>query len=98
MSKNMSFGEALVFLRAGDKVAREGWNGKGMWVSRTEGKILDLDKDNTWTKNVRDVAVSNGGFVELLPYLSMKTADGKIQIGWLASQSDMLAFDWCVVD
>jgi len=28
----MDFGQALAFLKAGDRVARTGWNGKGMWL------------------------------------------------------------------
>jgi len=63
----------------------------------TEGKVLDLAVDDIWTQNVKDIAIANGGTVELLPYLVMKTADHKLQIGWLASQSDILATDWEIV-
>ena len=93
----MIFGLAIEQLKDGQKVARSGWNGKGMWISMTNGKTLDLSIDDIWTQNVKDVALENGGTVELLPYLVMKTADNKIQIGWLASQSDILADDWIVV-
>ena len=91
------FGEALFWAKKGLKVSRKGWNGKGQWVSFTEGRELDLSKDNIWTKNVKDVAESNGGKVTIRPYLSLKTADNQIQIGWLASQSDMLSNDWYLV-
>ncbi len=94
----LNFGDAIEVLKVGGKVARKGWNGKGMFISMTSGKVLDVVKDDIWTKNVKDVAISNGGVVELLPYLVMKTADNKIQIGWLASQSDVLAEDWEVVE
>ena len=90
----MGFGKAIELVKEGKKVARRGWNGKGMFISMTNGKVLDIAKDDIWTKNVKDAAISNGGVVELLPYLVMKTADNKIQIGWLASQSDILAEDW----
>ena len=93
----MNFGKAIESLKEGNKVARKGWNGKGMFISMTGGKVLDIEKDDIWTKSIRDVAVSNGGTVELLPYLSMKTADNKVQIGWIASQSDVLAEDWEVI-
>lgn len=93
-----NFGQAIEMLKQGKKVARSGWNGKGMFVFMTSGKVLDIENDDIWTKNIRDVAISNGGTVELLPYLAMKTADNKIQIGWLASQSDVLAEDWEVVE
>jgi len=39
-----------------------------------------------------------GEVFNILPHLDMKTADGSIQIGWLASQTDMLADDWRVVE
>ena len=93
----LNFGDAIEVLKVGGRVARKGWNGKKMWISMTPGKELDITKDDIWTKNIKDVAISNGGVVELLPYLSMKTADNKIQIGWIASQSDALANDWEVV-
>lgn len=94
---NMTFGLAIEALKKGHKVARKGWNGKGMWVSMTPGKTLDLAKDDIWTENIKSVAVANGGKVELQPYLTMKTANDTIQIGWLASQSDMLSEDWMIV-
>jgi hypothetical protein len=93
-----NFGTALLFLKDGCKVARKGWNGKDMWVSMTPGKVLDLKVNDIWTKNVKDVAIANGGTVEILPYLIMKTVDNKIVMGWLASQTDMLSDDWFVVD
>lgn len=93
----MSFSLALECLKEGYRVARHGWNGKNMWISMTPGRTLDLEKDSIWTKNVKDVAIANGGKVEILPYLSMKTVDNKIVIGWLASQTDMLANDWFIV-
>lgn len=94
----MKFGEAIKALNQGKKVDRSGWNGKGMWVSMTEGRVLDLKKDDIWTQNVKDIALSNGGIVEILPYLVMRTADKKLQIGWLASQSDILSDDWQIVE
>lgn len=90
----MVFGKAIELVKEGKKVARRDGMEKGMFISMTNGKVLDIAKDDIWTKNVKDVAISNGGVVELLPYLVMKTADNKIQIGWLASQSDILAEDW----
>ncbi len=95
--ENLSFGEALVCAKCGHKISRSGWNGKDMWVSYTQGKILDLKFNDIWTQNIKDVANENGGKVEILPYLIMKTVDNKIVMGWLASQTDMLSNDWFVV-
>jgi hypothetical protein len=36
--------------------------------------------------------------VKFTAYLCMKAADGSIVNGWLASQTDMLAEDWCILD
>lgn len=92
-----SFGTALLFLEKGYKLARKGWNGKNQWVTYTSGKVLDLKVNDIWTQNVKDAALENDGKIEILPYLSLKTAQNKLQIGWIASQSDMLAEDWFVV-
>jgi hypothetical protein len=94
----MTFGQALMEVKQGEKIARVGWNGKNMWVAMTPGKVLDLEKNDIWPKNIKDVAVANGGTVEILPYLTMKTVDNKIVMGWLASQTDMLANDWFIVE
>ena len=90
------FDGALQAMEAGHKVAREGWNGKGMWICKGEGNP-SLPADKFWNPHTRAFAEQNGGFAEVLPYLILKTADGKILMGWLASQTDMLAKDWRVV-
>lgn len=80
LDSRMDFGGALNALRAGKRVARAGWNGKGMWLQHVDPKALGLEVD-----------------IELLPWIGMKTADNKF-VPWLASQTDMLADDWCVVE
>ncbi len=92
----MRFSEALEAMRGGEKVSREGWNGKGMWICQGEG-VKDNPADRFWNKHTRAFAEANGGSAEVLPYFIMKTADGKILMGWLASQTDMIADDWGVV-
>ena len=44
-----------------------------------------------------DRIITENGF-PLLPFIAMKTADDKMLPGWLASQTDMLAEDWMVVE
>ena len=70
--KTMNFGGALEALRAGHRVVRAGWNGKGMWL-----KLQEPDARSLMT----------------LPYIYMSTAQGD-RVPWLASQTDVLAFDW----
>jgi len=49
-------------------------------------------------KHTKVFAELNEGTAEVLPYLIIKTADNKILMGLLASQSDMLAEDWMIAD
>lgn len=97
-SSAMSFGDALAALKAGHRVAREGWNGKGMWLALSGvigGRRVDADK--FWSPHNEAFARENGGSATVLPCITMKTASGEILMGWLASQTDMLADDWMVV-
>jgi|GEM_PF-481210 len=93
----LSFGLALDAMAKGHKVARAGWNGKGMWIAKGEG-TKSLPAEKFWNKHSRNHAELNGGAAEVLPYAIMKTATGEILMGWLASQSDMFADDWGIVN
>lgn len=77
----MRFEYAMTFARSGAHIAREGWNGKGMYVL--------LAETGTFSVGGR----VEGG---LLPFMVMKTADDKF-VPWLASQTDIVAEDWVVV-
>lgn len=92
----MSFGDAIAAMKAGKKVARRGWNGKGMYLWLLPAASVKAE----WCKepHLKELAEKNGGEVECLGSIRMKTADGKVLTGWLASQTDMLALDWQVVD
>ncbi|EPK2688447.1 MULTISPECIES: DUF2829 domain-containing protein [Klebsiella] len=79
-----SFGIAIEMLKDGHRVARKGWNGKGMFLRMVSGKQYD-------------VACGIARDLELAPWIGMKTADGKF-VPWLASQTDMLAEDWVIVE
>lgn len=76
----MNFGQAIEGLKEGKKVARKGWNGKGMYLT------LIPAGNAMWQ-----------GY-PMQDCIGMKTADHKMQPGWLASQTDMLAEDWEVVE
>lgn len=91
-SKAMTFGHAIEALKRGAKVARQGWNGKGMWLLYVPG--------NFGIRPVAGTPYSNAGLtsdVDINPHLDMHTADGAMQPGWLASQSDILSEDWVIV-
>lgn len=89
----MKFGEALQLLEDGEAVRRSGWNGKGMWIAYSPGATM-LPAEKFFSRCNAAFARSNGGAADVLPCLTMRTADGKILMGWLASQTDMLANDW----
>ena len=93
----LTFGEAIEALKAGCKVARKGWNGKGMWVFMVPGTAEAKLVEGTPYKKAIDQPTC-----EILPHIDMWTvnADGRRAMlpGWLASQTDMLSDDWCIVD
>jgi hypothetical protein len=93
----MNFGDAIAALKAGKRVARTGWNGKDMWLSYSPGST-NLPAEKFWSPHNREFAESQPGQVaDVLPCITMKTASNDILMGWLASQTDMLAEDWMVV-
>jgi len=93
VSQGITFGDAIMMMKSGRKVARKGWNGKDMWLILVPG-----------SPSVRPVAgtpYSNAGITEptnINPHIDMMTASGEMQPGWLASQTDMLAEDWVLVE
>lgn len=98
-SQALTFGDALIALKAGRKVARAGWNGKGMFVSMS-GQLGGsyLFHDLFWSRHNREFAAEQpNGTALVMPCLTLKAADGSIVMGWLASQTDMLAEDWQVL-
>lgn len=92
--RRFDFSEALARLKAGARVAREGWNGKGMWLTLSPGGVIPFEQ--FWSPNNKAFAQEQPqGRAEVLPYIMMKTADDKI-VPWLASQTDLLAEDWVI--
>lgn len=92
----LTFGQAIEALKAGKHVSREGWNGKGMylWLLRS-AKI-----EASWCKDehLKGLAEANGGSIEALGSIRMLTATKEVLTGWLASQTDILAEDWCILN
>ena len=96
-SGSMNFGHALEALKGGYRVARSGWNGKDMWLALSCGEARLVPAAGFWSTQNRAWAHENGGSAKVLPSITMKTATGEILMGWLASQTDMLAEDWTIV-
>lgn len=88
----MNFGQALETLKQGGKVAREGWNGKGMFLYYVPAASYPAQRNPLGTM----VGVFPGDMVPYCAYIAMKTAQNNV-VPWLASQTDMLAEDWQTV-
>ncbi|RPK20030.1 DUF2829 domain-containing protein [Paenibacillus xylanexedens] len=89
----MDFGKAIEALKAGNKVARQGWNGKGMWVALMPALYLEAGVVNGRTSK----HIGEGVALDSQPYIAMWTAAGQWQPGWIASQADVLAEDWEII-
>lgn len=96
----MDFGDALRALRRGERVARAGWNGRGMHLYLFDELgitiVEDGDPATTPLPKLGRPDPSEGRRV-YERCIVMFTADRKHQLGWLASQTDMLADDWQTV-
>ena len=83
----MDFSKALELIKAGKRVQRAGWNGKGMFLFLVAG--------STFTVNRAPLLgiYPEGTQINYHAHIDMKTADGYV-VPWLCSQTDMLADDW----
>ena len=88
---DLTFGEAVVYMREGTPVARKGWNGSGMFVYLVPGGYYPAR-----TEAAKRFFGENG-IVPYREYLALKTAQGDVAT-WAPSCSDALANDWQVVD
>lgn len=88
MIDTVDFGKAIDALKAGKRVARQGWNGKGMWLYYVPA--------NSYKAQTDAARAEFGDMVPYGAYLAMKTAQGNV-VPWLASQTDVLAEDWVIL-
>ena len=97
----MNFGKAVELTKQGKLIAREGWNGKGMYIFSFYFSILKMKADENFTEELYDVSELQGVVevgagettYKLENFLLLKTA-GNTVIPWNASQSDTLSEDW----
>ena len=97
----MNFGKALEALKEGKKVARKGWNGKGMYLYLVHGTTVAKENLRNEALHILQndkMAMHETGVAKFLPHIDMRTSDGDVCIGWLASQTDMLAEDWIMLE
>ena len=82
----MDFGSAIHELRCGNRVARHGWNGKNQYIELATSISYKNSKNEII--NVNHEAIGNSAIAFV--------GTSGIQLGWLASQADMLAIDWYI--
>ena len=87
--EGMTFGLAIEDLKRGLKVARKGWNGKGMWLALIAGENWGIGGHAPYD-------LPGGDYITHASFIGMRTADCKF-VPWLASQTDVLSEDWEVV-
>ena len=97
----MDFGKVLVALKAGQSAAREGWGGRGMSIELEQGCASPTAlSESEYLGGVHAGLFQTGddGIVTRMPSVVLNAADGSRVVGWLASQTDMLADDWLIID
>lgn len=87
----MNFSEALDKIKEGNLLQRKNWNGKGLFIFLVDGSNFKVSR-----KPLINI-FPEGTDIEYRPHIDMKDADGKV-VPWLASQTDILADDWQIVD
>lgn len=83
-----SFGDAIKYMKRGLKVKRKGWNGKNQYIELAS--CISYTNPSGEIINPNHDAIGNNAIAFV--------GTSGVQIGWLASQADMLAEDWCFVD
>lgn len=89
-SDRMTFGAALERLKAGVRVARAGWNGKGQFAYLVPAASYPVQT------GAAAAHFGEGSLVPYRAYLALKTVDDTVST-WAPSVSDVLAEDWVVV-
>lgn len=84
----MNFGKAIELLKEGKRVQRQGWNGKNQYIELAERVAYINAKGEIINEGHSDIGNKVIAFV----------GTSGVQLGWLASQADMLAEDWKIVE
>lgn len=109
----LNFGQAIEAVKKGELVAREGWNGKGMFIFQRPFDNIDISiipNIKSLPNKVKDYFVKNYAHgtthyesgspiqVHFKEYLCMVDPLGNVINGWLASQTDLLEEDWIILE
>lgn len=100
MTTNHTFGEAIEAAKAGKRIAREGWNGKDLFVFVQVPATINEDvipKMQSLPQSVKDEFAKRGGSIYYLNQWALVDTHNRIS-GWAPSASDALATDWIILD
>ena len=100
MNEIITFGDAIEALKQGKRISRTGWNGKGMFVFKQIPAEIGLDiipKMQSVPQSVKDVMIEKGITLKYSNQMAIVNAEGRVD-SWVASSSDTLAEDWCILD
>lgn len=92
----LTFGEAIALLKEKKRVARAGWNGRGMFLFLVTPRQHADPEEAECTLDLPG-EVAEVWELPQRPVICMKDAQDQVVIGWLASQTDILAEDWTEV-
>lgn len=90
----MDFSEALHHLKIGNKVCRDGWNGKNMFVVYQKGYPDGIPCNK---QTAEAWGIKEGDLFKCNPYLQIKNVDGSHSM-WVPSVGDLIATDWRLCD
>lgn len=84
----MDFSEALMYLKMGKRITRLNWNGKGQYIELASN--ISYKNSNNEIINADHETMGNQAIVF--------NGSSGIQVGWLASQADILSDDWVLIN
>lgn len=90
MESNMNFSDALIRIKQGHRLQREGWNGKGMFVFLVSGSVFTVNREPLLS------ILGEGTEVTYRPHIDICQPDGSISV-WQPSMGDVMAEDWQIV-
>lgn len=85
---HFDFGTALQIMKSGKKIARSGWNGKGQYI--------ELATNISYKNSINEIVNVDHATMGNRAIAFVGTSG--VQLGWLASQADMLSEDWMIVE
>lgn len=97
---NLNFGSALEAMKQGKLVAREGWNGKGMFILKQIPAVIGTDvipKMQSLPQDAKDVLLSRDQSISYKNQMLIVNKDGRAD-SWVPSSSDCFAEDWYILE